>query len=280
MSSGTDALHAPKSVNAPTTLKNVAPGLNQRRFPDWGWSTVSIVGLLVIWSALTATGWIDPVYLPSPLGMLQELGRLLSEGYKGISIYEHIGASLFRALSGFAIGAAIGIPFGLLSGSTRIGNAMISPLLAFLRPIPPIAFIPMVVLYFGLGELGKVVLIVFTSFNYAQLNAHAGAAGVSPSYLRTARSLGLNRWQIFQKVLIPASIPQIFTGLKVAMALSWAVVVAAELVGAQRGLGFIISDAAQFFQIPVVFIGIALIGVIGLLLNLILNRLEQRLVHW
>jgi len=138
----------------------------------------------------------------------------------------------------------------------------------------------MVVLYFGLSEAGKIVLIFFTAFNYAQLNAHAGAANIPLSYLRAAQSMGLGRRQIFLRIVAPAAIPQIFAGLKVAMALSWAVVVAAELVGAQKGLGFMISDAAQFFQIPVVFIGIGLIGLIGLLLNMLLNRLENRLVHW
>lgn len=257
-----------------------SPETAAQAWPSWVWSVLTIVGLLAIWSAVTHGGWVDPVYLPSPLSMVQELQKLLSEGYKDIALSEHIGASLFRALSGFVLGSALGIPLGLLTGYSRIGSAMVTPLLAFMRPIPPIAFIPMAVLYFGLGEVGKVVLIFFTAFNYAQLNAHAGASGVPGAYLRTARSLGLTKAQIFRQILIPAAIPQIFTGLKVAMALSWAVVVAAELVGAQRGLGFMISDAAQFFQIPVVFIGIALIGAIGLLLNLILDRVERRLVHW
>jgi ABC-type nitrate/sulfonate/bicarbonate transport system permease component len=248
--------------------------------PPWRWSAATVAVLFGVWTAVTAGGWIDPVYLPSPGAMAQRAAALWQDGYKDVPLAQHVGASLFRALSGFALGAAAGIPLGLLSGSTRVGHAVVSPVLAFLRPIPPIAFIPMAVLYFGLGETGKVVLIFFTAFNYAQLNAHAGAANVAPAYLRTAQSLGLSRWQTFRKVLVPAAVPQIFTGLKVAMALSWAVVVAAELVGAQRGVGFMIADAAQFFDIPVVFIGIALIGLIGLLLNGLLAFLQARLVHW
>src|SRR5439155_16856504 len=163
---------------------------------------------------------------------------------------------------------------------SRVVGAMLSPVMAFIRPIPPIAFIPMAVLYFGLGETGKIVLIMFTAFNYAFVNAHAGAASVPMAYYRAAESIGLTPFQIFFRVVLLAAIPQIFTGLKVAMALSWAVVVAAELVGAQAGLGFMISDAAQLFRIPVVFIGIALIGVIGLALNFTLSSTENKLVHW
>ncbi|TCS38007.1 NitT/TauT family transport system permease protein [Paucimonas lemoignei] len=252
----------------------------RRHIPDWVYSVAAIAALLAIWTAVTAGGWVEPDYLPSPLGIMQSFQTLLADGYKDVTLHAHIGASLGRTLAGFVLGALLGIPLGLLTGYSRIGSAMISPLMAFIRPIPPIAFIPMAVLYFGLGELGKIVLIFFTAFNYAQVNAHAGAAGVPIAYHRAAQSLGLTRFQVFFGVVLPAAVPQIFTGLKVAMALSWAVVVAAELVGAQRGLGFMIADAAQMFQIPVVFIGIALIGVIGLLLNFILGWLEKVLVHW
>ena len=243
-------------------------------------SVFAIFSLLVIWGAATNFGLVSATYLPSPQALVSVTYELIVNGYQRVPLAEHIGISLFRALAGFALGVALGIPTGLITGYNRTADAVMSPIMAFVRPIPPIAFIPMVVLYFGLGELGKVVLIFFTAFNYAHVNAHAGAAHVSIVYLRAAQSLGLTSFQLFRKVVLPASLPQIFTGLKVAMALSWAVVVAAELVGAQRGLGFMISDAAQLFQIPVVFVGIALIGLIGLILNLALGTAETKLVHW
>jgi len=244
------------------------------------YSAGGVCFLLAIWFAVTMSGIVGPEYLPTPAGMLKEFVTLLNDGYKGKSLWAHIEISLIRTLSGFVIGCALGIPLGLMSGYSRKIGAMFSPVMAFIRPIPPIAFIPMAVLYFGLGETGKIVLIGFTAFNYAFVNAHAGAATVSMSYYRAAQSIGLSPRQIFVRVVVPAAVPQIFTGLKVAMALSWAVVVAAELVGAQAGLGFMISDAAQLFRIPAVFIGIALIGVIGLILNLLLTTSEDKLVHW
>lgn len=243
-------------------------------------SMASILVLLVAWATLSTSGIMPQGYLPTPSEISQDFHLLATKGYKGVSLYDHIKISLFRALSGFVLGVLFGVPLGLLTGFTKTGNAIVSPIMAFLRPIPPIAFIPMVVLYFGLGETGKVVLIFWTSFNYVHVNAHSGAANVPLAYLRAAKSLGLTRWQQFFRVIFPAAIPQIFTGLRVAMALSWAVVVAAELTGAQEGLGYMISDAALTFRIPTVFIGIAIIGAIGLLLNLVIEYLEARIVHW
>lgn len=263
-----------------TAAPAAAPIARRRVIPNWIYSVVAIAVLVALWTVVTVGGWVEPDYLPSPVGIFQSTEALLADGYKGISLHAHIGASLGRTLAGFGLGALLGIPLGLLTGYNRIASAVFSPLMAFFRPIPPIAFIPMAVLYFGLGEVGKIVLIFFTAFNYAQLNAHAGAAGVPIAYHRAAQSLGLTRLQIFFRVVLPSAVPQIFTGLKVALALSWAVVVAAELVGAQRGLGFMIADAAQLFLIPVVFIGITLIGIIGLLLNFLLGLLEKTLVHW
>lgn len=256
------------------------PSRSRTQVPSVVISAITLAVGFIVWFALTNTGIIDPDYFPSPQLMLAEAMDLVRNGYKNVPLWNHIGTSLFRTLSGFALGSLIGIPVGLITGYSRIGSAMISPVMSFMRPIPPIAFIPMAVLYFGLGELGKVVLIFFTAFNYAHVNAHAGAANVPIAYYRAAQSMGLSDWQTFVRVVTPAAIPQIFTGLKVAMALSWAVVVAAELVGAQVGLGFIISDAAQIFRIPAVFIGIALIGLIGLILNALLTLAENRLVHW
>ena len=260
--------------------RNASLKKGPRSLPLAVYSVAAVLGLLALWAAVTMSGMVGPAYLPTPQGMVTEFIGLVQDGYKNKPLWSHIQASLMRTISGFCIGAAIGIPLGLLSGYNRIVGAVFSPIMAFVRPIPPIAFIPMAVLYFGLGETGKIVLILFTAFNYAFVNAHAGAAGVPMAYFRAAQSLGLSKSQTFFRVVVPAAVPQIFTGLKVALALSWAVVVAAELVGAQAGLGFMIADAAQLFRIPVVFIGIALIGAIGLALNAMLTGAEDKLVHW
>ena len=268
-------------ANAPVLRRPEAPpSAGARRVPDVVYSIGAIVFLLLLWVVLSHSGFIRPGYLPTPEVLWGTFVDILKNGYQGQPLSQHIQISLFRTLAGFAAGVALGVPLGLIAGYSRRAGAMVSPIMAFIRPIPPIAFIPMTVLYFGLGEVGKIVLIFFVSFNYVQANAQAGAANFPIAYRRAAQSLGLTRAQTFYRIVLPGALPQIFTGLKVALALSWAVVVAAELVGAQSGLGFMISDAALLFRIPVVFIGIALIGVIGLVLNLALNALETRIVHW
>jgi NitT/TauT family transport system permease protein len=252
----------------------------RKQIPNIAYSIGAIVLLLVIWFLISHSSFVKPGYIPTPEELGKTFADLVQNGYQGKPLYEHIGISLFRTLTGFLLGVVVGVPIGLLSGYSRRAGAMISPIMAFIRPIPPIAFIPMAVLYFGLGELGKIVLIFFVSFNYVQANAQAGAANFPIAYRRAADSLGLTRMQTFTRIVMPGALLQIFTGLKVALALSWAVVVAAELVGAQSGLGFMISDAALLFRIPVVYIGVMLIGAIGLLLNFSLNLVEARIVHW
>ncbi|HVR94536.1 MAG TPA: ABC transporter permease [Casimicrobiaceae bacterium] len=268
-----------------TTTPGLPPNATRRtsgekRVPEVVYSVGAVVLLLVVWFALSHASFIKAGYLPTPEELWATFVELVKNGYQGKPLSEHIGISLMRTLSGFALGVLFGVPVGLLAGYSRRAGAMISPIMAFIRPIPPIAFIPMAVLYFGLGETGKIVLIFFVSFNYVQANAQAGAANFPIAYRRASESLGLTKAQTFYRIVLPGALPQIFTGLKVALALSWAVVVAAELVGAQSGLGFMISDAALLFRIPVVFIGIALIGAIGLILNLTLNFIEHKIVHW
>lgn len=270
-------VEAPASKSAPEP--NIV-GPRTKRIPDVVYSVGSIVTVLLIWVIGSQTGLINAGYFPTPSTLGAALVDLVKNGYQGHPLAQHVGISLFRTLVGFVIGVAIGVPVGLLAGYSRRAGAVVSPIMAFIRPIPPIAFIPMSVLYFGLGEVGKIILIVFVSFNYVQANAQAGAANIPLMYLRAAESIGLSRAQTFWRVILPGALPQIFTGLKVALALSWAVVVAAELVGAQTGLGFMISDAAQLFRIPVVYIGIVLIGIIGLIMNIALNGIESRIVHW
>jgi NitT/TauT family transport system permease protein len=271
-------LSSEAAVSMTDSPEHAPPG--GRRIPNVVISVTSVVVLLVAWTLIAQSPLIKPGYLPSPALLIQTFVGLVKDGYGGHPLYEHIEISLYRMAAGFALGVIVGIPVGLLTGYSPRFGAAVSPIMAFIRPIPPIAFIPMAVLYFGLGEMGKIVLIFFVSFNYVQGNAQAGAAHVPIAYLRAGQSLGLTTSQIFFRVIVPNALPQIFTGLKIALALSWAVVVAAELVGAQTGLGYMISNAALLFQIPVVYVGVALIGILGLAMNLALNAIEAKVVHW
>src|SRR3546814_6249213 len=153
-------------------------------------------------------------------------------------------------------------------------------LLTLLRPIPTIAFIPLVILWFGIGEASKVIVIAVSAFLFIALNTYEGVLQIPQGFKRVALNLGANSFQMFYRVILPGTAPAIMTGLKLGLAISWAVVVAAELIAAQEGLGYLIADAATFFRLTAVYIGVILIGIVGFTLETILTRLERRDVPW
>ena len=253
---------------------------------DWGRlrypaiSVASVVTLLTLWAVGTNLFHTSPMVMPTPQVMASHLRDLLAEGYAGKPLWEHVLASLLRTLIGFFLGISLAIPLGLWIGYSRTMNAIFMPVLGFIRPIPPIAFIPLVILYFGIGEVSKILLIFVASFNFTVLASAAGMRAVPEQLIRAGTNLGLTRRQLFTSVMLPAAMPQIFTGIKTSIAVSWAVVVAAELIAAQVGLGFIIEDAGTFFRTPEVLIGVSIIGGIGLMFEIIVTAIERRVLHW
>lgn len=243
-------------------------------------SVASVLGFIGLWWLVSGSGWVKPDALPSPARIVQTLGKLLDEGYGGSSLAKHVGMSAMRALAGFSLAVLIGVPFGILIGRHAVLGAIVAPIIGFLRPIPPIAFLTLFVFYFGIGEGSKIGLIFMAAFWYVVLNCADGVRAVPEILIRAGQSMGLTRRQLFYKVIIPAAMPSIMTALRAASAISWTLVVASELLGAQAGLGFIILDSAQYFNIPATFVGIILIGLIGLAWELALSALARRVLHW
>jgi NitT/TauT family transport system permease protein len=273
---GEDA--APTTTGASRTKTQTRLSWAQMRYPLIGAATVVV--LLGAWTLVTNVFAISPMTLPSPQRMARSFQTLLMEGYAGKPLWDHILASLARTLTGLLAGIACAVPIGLLMGYSRMVNAGLMPVFGFIRPIPPIAFIPLVILWFGIGEFSKVLLIFAASFNYTVLASAAGMRAVPEQLIRAGTNLGLTRWQLFTSVMLPAAMPHIFTGIKISIAVSWAVVVAAELIAAQAGLGFIIADAGTFFRTPEVLIGVFIIGAIGLLFEIAITSVERRILHW
>lgn len=242
-----------------------------------------VVAAFCFWQFVVARGLIPGVptrYIGSPAGAWQAFLKLSHDGYQESSLWSEISASLVRVLLGFAIGAGAAIPIGLLMGMYDPIGKLIGPVLGFLRPIPALAFIPVVVIWFGIGQTGRITVIAITAFLYAVLGANAGVRDVPKSYWRTAANFQLPRVRTLASVVFPAALPQIITGLRTGMAISWAVVVAAELIAAQQGLGYMIQSASTFFQINTVYVGIALIGIIGVLMEFAFALLSRRVLHW
>lgn len=243
-------------------------------------SASAIVGFVLAWAALAASGLVRAEFLPSPWKLAHAFVEMLQQGYGGSPLGKHVGMSVMRAVSGFVLAVLLGVPVGIYLGRHEVANAVVAPIIGFLRPIPPIAFVTLFVFYFGIGEASKIGLIFMAAFWYVVLNCADGVRAVPHTLIRAGQSMGLTPRQLFFKVVIPAAMPAIMTALRAASSISWTLVVASELLGAQAGLGFIILDSAQYFNIPATFIGIVLIGLIGLVWELALSAIQRRVLHW
>jgi taurine transport system permease protein len=229
-----------------------------------------------------ATGWqMEPIWLPAPESVFVfRLGQIWSEGYKNYSLGEHLGYSLFRVVVGFLFGALIGIPLGYAMGLNDWFRGWFDPIVEFMRPVPPLALIPLIIIWFGIGEVGKVILLTLAALWIMTIAARAGVSGVRISKVHAAYSLGASKWQIMRFVIIPNSLPEIFTGARVAMGVCWGTVVAAELVAAEKGIGMMIMTASKFQQTDIVILGIVIIGIIGFGIDMFVRWLERVLVPW
>jgi taurine transport system permease protein len=222
----------------------------------------------------------DPVYLPPPEAVVRRLGEISSEGYRNFTLWEHLGYSLFRVIGGFLFGALVGIPLGYAMGLNGWFRGWFDPIVEFMRPVPPLALIPLIIIWFGIGEVGKIILLFLAALWIMAIAARSGVSGVRITKVHAAYSLGASKWQIMRHVIIPNSLPDIFTGARVAMGVCWGTVVAAELVAASQGAGMMIMVASKFTLTDIVIMGIILIGVIGFGIDMLMRWAENKLVPW
>lgn len=201
-------------------------------------------------------------------------------GYARSTFFQHLGASIYRILVGFVLGCLVGIPLGLSMGLSRILRGIFDPLVEFFRPIPPLAFIPLVIIWFGIKEQSKVILLFFAALWIMAIAARSGVLSVKLSKVHAAYSLGASKWQVLRHVILPNALPEIFTGMRVSLGICWGTLVAAELVGAQEGIGQMIWIAQKFLLTEIVFIGIIVIGIIGFGMDILMRLLENKLIPW
>ncbi|MEU8425032.1 ABC transporter permease [Micromonospora sp. NPDC048835] len=238
--------------------------------------SVAILALAAVWEGAPRLGLVDRVFLPPLSEVLVAWWELLRSG----QLAEHVGASLTRSLAGLGLAVLTAIPLGLLIGWYRPLAELLSPLLEVFRNTAALALLPVFVLILGLGETSKIALVLYACSWPILLNTIAGVKGVDPLLIRSARSMGLNHLRLFQKVILPAAVPTIFTGVRLAGAYSILVLVAAEMVGAKAGLGYLINYAQYNFAIADMYSGIITISAIGLVVNQLLVALERRFSTW
>jgi taurine transport system permease protein len=263
------------------------PGARMRVMRGGAWprfipplGLASVVTALLGWEAVTATKLVSPEFLPSPAAVLAALSEILHDGYRGTTLWENIGATLGRCLGGFALAALAGVPLGLWMGTNRVAAAALDWAVQFLRPLPPLAYMILLILWLGTGNGSKTALLMLTAFPIIVSAAMAGVRSVQRQRLQVARALGASRAQIFRHIVLPSALPMIMTGLRIALAAAFSTVVSAELLAATDGLGWMVISASRFLRNDIIVLCILLLGILGMVLSRILLAADLLLVHW
>jgi ABC-type nitrate/sulfonate/bicarbonate transport system permease component len=237
---------------------------------------LSLLGFVAAWQLLCSLQLANAALFPSPIAVWLAAGDLIKSG----DFFDDLTVSLGRATVGFVVGASLGVAIGLLTARTRAFHLMLNPLFTILRPIPAIALVPVAIVWFGIGEGSKYFVIAYTVFLSVWLNTHHGMEHVATLYIRAARSLGASRLREFVMVVVPASAPHIFAGLRLGAALAFLSLVAAELTGASAGIGYRLQEARQFILMDRMFVGLIELGILGALVDTAFVLLSRWLIHW
>lgn len=245
-----------------------------------GWSVLSVFFLVALWITVDVNHWVEPIFWPTLSSVWQQFLEISNEGYRNVTLLDHIGISLYRILVGFIFGCLVGIPLGFMVALSRTMNRLLDPIIEFFRPMPPLVLIPLVILWLGIDETAKIFLLFLASVWIMALATRSGAMGTNISKVHCAYTLNANKTQILFKVILPNALPEIFTGMRVSMGVCWGTVVAAELVAAESGLGMMIMVASKFLKTDVVVLGVILISLIAYGLDIIMRILEAKLVPW
>ncbi len=243
-------------------------------------SLLTILAMLGLWQLASTLALVSPVFLPSPAAVASKFVKVATEGFVDATLLQHLGISLARVFGALVLALLAGVPIGIAIGASTIGRGIFDPLLEFLRPIPPLAYLPLVVIWFGIGEPSKVLVIAISMLAPIALSTAAGVKGAGKERIDAARALGATPRQVLVHVVMPSALPSILTGLRIALGAGWTTLVAAELIAATRGLGFMIQSAAQFLVTDVVVMGILVIATVAFALEFAIRKLEAALVPW
>jgi NitT/TauT family transport system permease protein/taurine transport system permease protein len=241
----------------------------------------TFVALTVAWYVSTSvTHVIAPVYFPTPAEVAEALRQITVQGYADGRLHEHFLHSSKLVLMGFAAAVSIGVPLGLLMGWSRRAEALVNPVFLLIRPIPPLAWIPLAIVWLGLGDAAKVLVIWFAAFVPAVINSYAGVRSIEPHLVEAASSLGVRGPMLAREVLLPGALPLVFTGLRLSLQACWTTLVAGELIGAIVGLGHVLYQAGLDLFPAMIVVGMAGVAVAGGLMTTALGWIERRAIPW
>ena len=243
-------------------------------------SVVTTVALFFLWWLATYLGWVKPLFLPSPGAVASRFFQFWNEEFSGGTIVEHGMWSLYRVFTAFFLACATAIPIGIAMGVNRVVRGVFDPPIEFYRPIPPLGYLPLTIIWLGIGDTQKIVLIFLAIFAPMALSARAGVRSVTIEQIHAAYAMGASKWQVIRDVILPAAMPEILTGMRIGVGFGWTTLVAAEMVAAEQGLGHMVLSAAEFLVTDVVILGVVIIGLIAYAFDLFMRFLERRLVPW
>nr|WP_298096203.1 ABC transporter permease subunit [uncultured Shinella sp.] len=236
--------------------------------------------LIALWFLVTESGWVKPLFLPSPLAVWDKFMLALTEGVSNSTLWQHTLASIGRVFGAFALALVTAVPIGVLMGVNRFVRGLFDPIIEFYRPLPPLAYLPLVIIWLGIGEFPKVFLIYLAIFAPMAIAARAGVRSVSTEQIHAAYAMGATRGQVISQVIMKAALPEIFTGMRIGIGVGWTTLVAAEMVAANRGLGFMVLNAAENLESDTVIMGILIIGIFAFAFDLLIRYLEKVLIPW
>lgn len=243
-------------------------------------STSVIFGLIFAWWLVTQAGWIKPLFLPSPLAVIEAFVDVARNGFTGSSFWEHTWISTARVFGAFLLACVIGVPLGIAMGMSPAARGIFDPPIEFYRPIPPLAYLPLMIIWFGIDETSKVLLIFLSVFAPVALGARAGVKSAAIEQIHAAYSFGATRWQVIRKVILPSAMPEIITAMRIGIGFGWTTLVAAEMVASTSGLGYMVLSASKFLQTATVIMGIVVIAAIAYAFDHLMRFVERRVVPW
>lgn len=243
-------------------------------------SLISVAAILFLWWLVTWMGWVKPLFLPSPQAVWFKFLDIWANGFTNTPFLEHLGISTARVFGAFLLACLIGVPLGLAMGMSPVIRGIFDPPIEFYRPIPPLAYLPLMIIWFGIHETSKVALIFLACFAPIALGARAGVKSAAIEQIHAAYSFGATRWQVMRQVIFPSALPEILTAMRIGIGFGWTTLVAAEMVAATRGIGYMVLSASQFLQTSTVIAGIIVIAAIAYAFDLLMRWFERRLVPW
>ena len=243
-------------------------------------STGSVAFMFLAWVVVTSFGWANELFLPGPNAVMDAFVKAAVKGYQGSTLLEHVGVSLWRILVAFLIACIIGIPMGILMGASKDAASILNPFIEFYRPLPPLGLYTLLVMWLGIGEESKLALLFLAALPGIIITTVQAVHSIEPVYVRAAKALGANNATILREIYLPAAGPMILAGMRISLGFTYTVLVAAEIVAATAGIGWMIWDAAKFLLSDVVIMGLVVLGLTGIALDVAMRLLGRIIMPW